>query len=241
MCNPVKSFDERFYVCETCHKHFCKSEILCQVNCNKMALDPMPNELNDLEKVLISNRILFKHQFSKIKGSMCHVPVEAANICNILSRLAVFNGLTVVKLRWDLKYRGLVYFKPASSCIICQALTYLESHNIFYKDNSIAKDLSSEMFRFSNIFGIQGENESVTEKIISDVKEMSESINTESINDTATEYALVEDPLNIHRTASKERTFVSEIPNIINEENVIIAPGQRSKPVLILSDEFCEE
>ena len=45
----------------------------------------------------------------------------------------------------------------------------------------------------------------------------------------------------MHRTASNETTLVSDIPNIINDENVIIAKGQGKKPVSILSDEFCEE
>ena len=44
-----------------------------------------------------------------------------------------------------------------------------------------------------------------------------------------TEFASVEDPLNIHRTASYETTLVSEIPNIINDKNVIIAHGQGKK------------
>ena len=45
----------------------------------------------------------------------------------------------------------------------------------------------------------------------------------------------------MHRTASNEIALVSEVPYIINDENVIIAPGQGKKPVSILSDEFCEE
>ena len=43
---------------------------------------------------------------------------------------------------------------------------------------------------------------------------------------TETEYGSVEDPLSKHRTGSNETTLVSEIPNITNDENVIIAPGQ---------------
>ena len=39
----------------------------------------------------------------------------------------------------------------------------------------------------------------------------------------------------MHRTASNEAALVSEIPNIINDENVVIVP------VSISSDEFCEE
>ena len=54
-------------------------------------------------------------------------------------------------------------------------------------------------------------------------------------------FASVEDPLNMHRTASNETTLVSEIPNIINGEHVIIAPGQGKKIFSILRDKFCEQ
>ena len=94
------------------------------------------------------------------------------------------------------------------------------------------------MFKFSDIVQIQGETESVTEKNISDGKEMTENVN---YNRSETEFASVEDPLNMCKTASKETILVSEIPNIINEENVIIATGQGKIPVSILRDEFCEE
>ena len=68
------------------------------------------------------------------------------------------------------------------------------------------------MFRFFEIVEIQGENESATEKIMSDSTEISE-----SINDTKTEYASVEDPLSMYRTASNETILISEIPNIMKE------------------------
>ena len=45
----------------------------------------------------------------------------------------------------------------------------------------------------------------------------------------------------MHRIGPNETALVSEFPSIINDENVIIAPGQGKKPVSILSDEFCEE
>ena len=46
----MKSFDEKLYICETCHKHFYKDEIPCQVVRNKMALDPITDELKDFKK-----------------------------------------------------------------------------------------------------------------------------------------------------------------------------------------------
>ena len=49
--HPVKSFDEKLYICETCHKHLDKNEIPCQAVCNKMAVNLIPNELKDFKKV----------------------------------------------------------------------------------------------------------------------------------------------------------------------------------------------
>ena len=63
----------------------------------------------------------------------------------------------------------------------------------------------------------------------------------ENINESETEYALVEDLLNIHRTASNEKTLFFNIPNTANTENIIIAPGQGKTPVFVLTDEFCKE
>ena len=47
----MKLFDEKFYICETCHKHLNENEIQCQAVHNKMAVDPIPNELKDLQKL----------------------------------------------------------------------------------------------------------------------------------------------------------------------------------------------
>ena len=54
-----------------------------------------------------------KGELSKIKESICNIPIETANICTILPRLEVFNGLVLVKSKQDLKYRGLVHTKPS--------------------------------------------------------------------------------------------------------------------------------
>ena len=131
----MKSFDEKLYICETFHKHLYKTKIPCEAVNNKMALVPIPDELKDLkklEKVLISRRILFKKisimhgkgEFCKVKGSICNIPIEAANICNILLRPVVSNGLIEVKLKKNLKYRGHVYFEPVRPHIVYQAPTF---------------------------------------------------------------------------------------------------------------------
>ena len=50
-----------------------------------------------------------------IKGN---IPIETANICNILPRPADSNRLIAVKLKRDLKYRGYVYFEPVRPNVI---------------------------------------------------------------------------------------------------------------------------
>ena len=111
----MKSLDEKFHICETCHKHLDKNEIPCQavakngfrwVNFEKKG------------KNLISKKISFKEiaimyskgEFSNIRGRFCNILIEVANIYNILLRSVDYNGLMVVKLKQDLKYKGHVYF-----------------------------------------------------------------------------------------------------------------------------------
>ena len=157
-----------------------------------------------------------KGTFSKIKGSVSNVPIEATFICNILHMPTVFNGSVVVKWKRNFKYMGHLYFEWSRQHIIYDVLAYLKIYNI-----SIENKLPCEyLLRFSDIVKIQGENKTTVEKIISDRTEISE-----SINDTEIEYASVEDPLDMQRTASTGLIF--EILNIFNEESfIIVAPGQ---------------
>ena len=62
----------------------------------------------------------------KNQGSICNVSIEAASICNILPRSAVYNGLFVVKLKRNLKYKAHVYFQPVWLHIVYQAPTYFK-------------------------------------------------------------------------------------------------------------------
>ena len=111
---PVRSFDKEIYIRDTCHKHLSRNEMPCQAFFNKTSLDPIPDELNDfieIEKIIISKRIIFnkiaimpgKEEFAKIMGSICNATIEAKNIHKNLPRPADSNGLSVVKLKGNLK------------------------------------------------------------------------------------------------------------------------------------------
>ena len=57
---------------------------------------------------------------------------------------------------------------------------------------------------------------------------------------TETEYTFFDGPLNMHGSASNERTIVYEIQTIINKENVITTQEHEKILVLILSDNCSE-
>ena len=117
------------YICKTCDSKFKKKKkIACQAVYNSLELFEFPEgfpSLNKLEKVIISRRILFskvvimpKGQFSKIKGAVCNVPVEADSMCHILTRGTDSNDLILIKLKRKLSYRGHILFEPVRPDVI---------------------------------------------------------------------------------------------------------------------------
>ena len=68
---------------------------------------------------LIFKRILFKKiaingkgEFSKTRETMRNLPMESGDTCNVLPRSTDSNGVIVVKIKRDLKYKGYIYFDP---------------------------------------------------------------------------------------------------------------------------------
>jgi len=93
----LKVFNDKFYICHTCSKHISKNKTPCQAVSNKLELTEVPSvikDLNKLEKVLISKRILFKKisimrkgQQPKIKGVICNIPIQADKVRNIFLKV----------------------------------------------------------------------------------------------------------------------------------------------------------
>ena len=79
-----------------------------------------------------------KGEFAKLKGSLFNISTETSNTCNFFPRPADSNGLIVVKLKRDLKYKGYDFFEAVCPNAIYQALNYLKTHNKLYDDISIS-------------------------------------------------------------------------------------------------------
>ena len=219
-------------------KVFRKKKIPCQAVCNKLEVEAAPKVLQDLrrlEKGLISRRILFKKvaimhgkgEFSKIKGNICNVPIETQSVCNVLPKPVNNNGLIIVKLKCHLRYRGQVYFEPVWLESIYAALNYLKNNNKFYEDISVLYDLSS--------------NEILNAVDASFAHEQTCNNHPDTQIENKLNFELLDDPLNLHRVAANETTLISEIPGIIDEDNITIAPGQGKTLLSIVRDDYCEE
>lgn len=111
----------------------------------KVPIINLPNQFCDiLEKILISKRLFFKKvaimpkdKSAKIKGSIRHTSVEVMDRSTLLPRETNSSGLSIVKLKRKLEYRGHVYFGLLHLDIVLGLLKFLKANNNIYKDVTI--------------------------------------------------------------------------------------------------------
>ena len=193
---------DNMYICLTCHGHLKRQNKPPQAVRNKLDIASPPeilSNLNRLERVSISRRILFKKvstmpkgKFAKVKGSICNIPIESDDITNVLPLGADSNGLLIVKLKRKLSCRGHVYFEAVRPELICQALMYLKQNNSLYCDIGIA-----------------------LENIPNDLLSLSENSDNHQEFDKANTLEEDENPLDLHRFNSQKTMFV---PNMTTTE-----------------------
>ena len=249
----VESFDQNEYICQTCHSKLKKNKIPCQAVSNNLQMFDLPTNferLRKLEKIIISKRILFKRitimpkgQFPKMKGAVCNVPIDADEICNVLPRGMDNNGIVQVALKKKLNFRSNVFLEPVRPNLIRAVLQYLKIVNPLYKDIEInIQNIPEEWLNLEcNEVSNNDDNDEIDFVCDSTVQSINKnshsSMETENENEEEDE-----NPLNEHRLPCQETSFVPNIPHeLIDDANVIIAPGQDQKPVSIICDENCEE
>ena len=225
----VSSFDNCMYICKTCDGRMKNGMIPCQAVSNKLELYDFPAELryvNKLEKVLIAKRILFKKvaimpkgQFPKLKGSICNIPIDTVSISQTLPNPSHSNGVTVVKLKKKMEFKGHVFFESVRPQIIVRLLQYLKVNNELYYNISI--DVSHIPPSFF---------------INTDVEE-----NVVFFNDKNKTVALnIEDDIPLHHDINID---VSHIPHsfFINtnvEENVVFFNDKNEKVAVKIEDDI---
>ena len=252
--SSVSSFDSCYYICNTCDKKLSKNQIPAQCVLNKLELYDFPDHLrniNKLERVLISQRILYskisimpKGQFPKIKGTICNIPVKIESICETWPRTFNESNMLFIKLKKKLSFKSHVFSESVRPELIFQILNYLKSVNPLYNNINIkhfsenTDDLQINFIDDNEIdFIIANKKEYSSITFVSDE-------NVQMITDYATDNDEFdnEDPLNQYRSTCNETVLISKCPHVIaDDENMIIAPGEGKAPLFILKDENCEE
>ena len=165
-----------------------------------------------------------KGQMPKLKGSICNVPIDTADVANTLPQGADSNGIVMIKLKRKLVYRGHVYFEAVSPEAVRSALEYLKWNNPLYHDILIdIGQIPANLLSLAEPIDIPIEFESANE--ISD--------NNANIPEET------DDPLDNYRFGATETMLLSNIPQ--PPEDLVLAPGEGIQPLSILMDEKCEE
>ena len=201
----IKSFDDKEYVCKTCHSKILKGKIPCQAIRNNMYVDEIPAELASLEKleqILIAQRIVFekiiimpKGQQRKIKGAICNVPVECDETCKVLPRPPERSGIIMLKLKRKLEFRGHVYFQAVRPQFILDALNWLKLNNPLYYNITI--DINNISANLRSLIP-----DDSASSIHSDENESTDTCNKQITNNDDTDER--DDPLNEYRQATNE-------------------------------------
>ncbi|XP_068758167.1 uncharacterized protein [Montipora capricornis] len=261
----IKSFDDKQYICRTCHAKVSKGQKPCQAVCNKLEVDETPPELSVLEKleqILIAQRIVFekivvmpKGQQRKIKGAICNVPVECDQTCRTLPRPPERSGIILLKLKRKMEFRGHVYFQAVRPQLILNALIWLKMNNPLY--DNICIDMN-KIDRHLTV--LQQNDVSLEDSILnndnhssgSGISDDSLSNNKNSRKDSTFADEENDDPLNEFRAPTSETCLQSVIPDypVSVEQNDVssqgnevyaIAPGESKHPVSFMADKQCEE
>ena len=245
------SFDNKKYICTTCHSKVIKGKIPCQAVYNDMSVDEIPAELallEKLEQILTAQRIVFekivvmpKGQQKKVSGAICNVPVDCDQTCKVLPRPPERSGIIMLKLKRKLEFRGHVYFQAVRPQLVENALYWLVQNNPLY--NNVTTDMSNIDENLKNL----QQNDTSTDSSTSHAKLPPNNDNEIEKNEQIEEN---EDPLNTHRQATNETCLQPVLPDYpvtlqqsgsLGNEIYDIAPGENRHPASIMTDKKCEQ
>ena len=244
----VQSFDNHKYICKTCHSKLLKKKIPAQAVCNDMRICDVPERFSDirkLEKIIISKRILFKKvtimskgQAPKMKGAICNVPIDAANICNVLPRGMDNNGVVRVALKKKMSFKSNVYFQPVRPNFINEILLFLKNANPLYSDIEIQLD-AIPSFWINTINNNDSDDDEDEED--NEIDFVNESTSSKNETEAGPEEEEDPNPLDNFRVSASETAFVPELSyQVIDDSNITIAPGENKEPLPVICDEDCE-
>jgi len=184
-----------------------------------------------------------KSQAPKMKGTIWNVPINAANICNVLPRGMDNNGVVRVALKKRMCFKSNVYFQPVRPIFINEILVYLKNVNPHYSDIEIQIE-AIPPFWIDTINNNDSDNEEGNEvDFLVNEGSTENEIHTNPENDSQIHDLEEEDPnpLDNFRVSASETAFVPELSyEVVDDSNITIAPGENKEPLPVICDNDCE-
>ncbi|XP_066269843.1 uncharacterized protein [Branchiostoma lanceolatum] len=142
------------WICRTCHTALKQGNVPTQSWLNDMALDDIPDELNDLRPLelrLISQRLAFMKLVGlprggqkAIHGSAVNVPSKLQPVVSLLPRLPETAEVVAFKLKRKLCFKGHHMYEYIRPQCVMKGLQWLQQNNPLYRDVSICDDWESQ-------------------------------------------------------------------------------------------------
>ena len=256
----VCSADGKQYICITCHKKLLKGTLPAQVVCHNLQIFELPSRFRDLEKIIVAKRLLFKKVTimpkglcSKIKGTICNVPINADDICKVLPRGMDNNGVVQLCLTKRLNFKSHALFEAVRPKVVHGVLDFFKKNNALYYDIDI--NLGNIPKNWVNTIETN-EDQNVPDCHIQKTKMINRvhiifiddnqplKIYDFSIKDDSAEKENVEEesnPLDDYRIPSSETAYVADVKyDLRDDTGLAIAPGENKILLPIISDENCE-
>ena len=138
------SAQQKIWVCRTCDSALKKGNMPNQAKANNLLLEPIPQQLKDLNEMeirLISLRIPFMKMVAlpcgkqkAIHGPAVNVPTDLHPVCDLLPRLPSQAQIVPMKIKRRLCYKGHYMYQYIQTAKILAALEWLKKNNPLYKD-----------------------------------------------------------------------------------------------------------
>ena len=259
----VCSADGKQYVCITCHKELLKGTVLAQAVCNNLQIFELPSRFRDLrklEKIIIAKRLLLKKMTimakghcPKMEGAICHVPINADDICKVLLRGMDNNAVVQLCLKKRLNFKSHVLSEAVRPKVVHGVLDFLKKNNALYYDIDI--NLDNIHKNWANKIETN-EDQNIPDCYIQKTKVINRDhitfiddnqplkISDFGIKDDSAEKDNVEEesnPFNDYRIPSSETAYVADVQyDLRDDAGLAIAPKENKMPLPIISDENCE-
>ncbi|XP_041957559.1 uncharacterized protein LOC121715728 [Alosa sapidissima] len=239
-CHLSDSPPSKLWICHTCHRKILGGKLPEESVTNNMHLDDIPPELkclNSLEQHLIARHIPFMKLLCLPRGRQraCHgpcvsVPVNNANVTNILPRNECDDKMIRVKLKRKLTYKGHYEYMYVHTDRVRNALRYLMANNKWYGDVTMNDKW------VNSLNGTDQHEESTKQETPanSDDENVPDEQAEEDVTYIKDQNGLLSD------TSLQPVDLGSEIIDQNFQDILNVAPGEGNSPVRLLSDKTNE-